>query len=58
MDKVETERICTEEGGDKIDERQVLFISPSGAHHTNPTTACSNKAKIIASHSPISKTHK
>jgi hypothetical protein len=48
--KVETERVCAEEGGDKIYERWVLFISPCGAHHTNPTTSCSNKTNIIASH--------
>lgn len=44
--KIEAERICTEEGRDKIDEWWVLFISPCAAHHTNSCTSFKHKIQL------------
>ena len=45
-DKVETERISGEEGGDEVNERWMLFISPCLAHHTDTCNAYGKKFAI------------
>lgn len=53
--KVEAERVGSEEGGYEIDERWMLFISPWAAHHANPpntTSTCQGRLKSAWSPMP------